>query len=54
VDGHAPLSEGARSSYSNEGFVVLGAVVEKVSGRSYDEHLREHVFSPAAMIDTNS
>ncbi len=45
---------GARSSYSNEGFVVLGAVVEKVSGRNYDDYLRERVFRPAAMIDTDS
>jgi CubicO group peptidase (beta-lactamase class C family) len=39
-------------SYSNSGIVVLGAVIEKVSGQPYEEYIREHILMPAGMTDT--
>jgi CubicO group peptidase (beta-lactamase class C family) len=45
---------GAKWSYSNAGYVVLGAVLEKVSGKSYFDCVRERVFRPAGMKDTGS
>lgn len=50
----APLEfePGARSSYSNEGFAVLGAVVEKVSGQSWYDYVARHIFRPADMTRT--
>jgi CubicO group peptidase (beta-lactamase class C family) len=45
---------GARVSYSNAGFVVLGAIVERVSGRSYFDYVREHIYRPAGMTDSDS
>ena len=36
-------------SYSNAGYIVLGAVVEAVSGKPYAEYLDTHVFRPAGM-----
>jgi CubicO group peptidase (beta-lactamase class C family) len=45
---------GVRFRYSNYGFVLLGAVIEKVSGRSYYDYVREHVFAPAGMRSTDS
>ena len=45
---------GARSAYSNEGFVVLGAVVEKITGASYFDQVRQRVFKPVGMRDTDS
>src|SRR5262249_30076521 len=45
---------GARWSYSNEGFVVLGAVIEKISGQNYLDYVREHIFLPADMRDTDN
>ena len=45
---------GARFRYSNAGFVVLGLVVEKVSGQDYYDYVRQHVFKPAGMTDTDS
>jgi CubicO group peptidase (beta-lactamase class C family) len=50
----APLrfSPGARFLYSNEGYALLAAIIEKVSGRSYEEYLRENLFKPAGMIST--
>ncbi|NUS16201.1 MAG: beta-lactamase family protein [Streptomyces sp.] len=47
----APLDfvPGTRGQYSNSGYHVLGAVVAKVSGQSYYDYVRDHVFGPAGM-----
>ena len=45
---------GARERYSNLGYVVLGAIVQKVSGRSWDEALREYVYAPAGMTGSGT
>ena len=45
---------GARFEYSNYGFVLLGALIERVSGVSYDDYVRDHVFRRAAMRSTGS
>ncbi len=44
---------GARSMYSNGGFVVLGLIVAKASGQDYYAYVREAVFKPAGMLDTD-
>jgi D-alanyl-D-alanine carboxypeptidase len=45
-----PLFEpGAWFDYSNYGFILLGAVIEQVSGKSYYDYLDDHVFAPAGM-----
>jgi CubicO group peptidase (beta-lactamase class C family) len=43
---------GSRFSYSNDGFIVLGAIVERVSGQSYADYVRKHIFEPAGMTAT--
>ena len=45
---------GAEWRYSNYGFVLLGAIIERVSGRSYYEYVRDHVYAPAGMTSTGS
>lgn len=45
---------GARFEYSNYGFVLLGALIEAVSGMPYYDYVREHVFRPAGMTATDS
>ncbi|HZE72497.1 MAG TPA: serine hydrolase domain-containing protein [Pyrinomonadaceae bacterium] len=45
---------GSRWQYSNYGFLLLGVIVEKVSGQSYYDFVRDHIFKPAGMIATAS
>ena len=45
---------GTKWDYSNYGFILLGRVIEKVSGRSYYDYVREHVYAPAGMTSTGS
>jgi D-alanyl-D-alanine carboxypeptidase len=45
---------GTRSSYSNAGYVVLGLVVERLSGTDYYSYVRQHIFAPVQMKDTDS
>jgi D-alanyl-D-alanine carboxypeptidase len=40
---------GSRINYSNSGYQLLGRVIEKVSGMSYEDYLRKHIFSPLGM-----
>ncbi|MDC0666409.1 serine hydrolase domain-containing protein [Nannocystis radixulma] len=41
-----------RWSYSNSNYVLLGLIVERVSGRPYHEYLAAHVFPPAGLVRT--
>lgn len=43
---------GAKYRYSNPGYSLLTAVVEKLSGKSYEEYLREVFFAPLGMART--
>lgn len=45
---------GTRMEYSNYGFILLGRIIEIVSGESYNNYVREHIFLPAGMLNTNS
>lgn len=53
---HEPLlfEPGTDRRYSNAGYVVLGLIVEKASGQGYHDYVREHVFLPAGMKDTDA
>jgi|HubBroStandDraft_6_1064221.scaffolds.fasta_scaffold87637_2 CubicO group peptidase (beta-lactamase class C family) len=54
VDQALLFPPGQRFSYSNAGFMVLGAVVEKVSGQNYFDYVREHIYKPAGMTNTDA
>jgi CubicO group peptidase (beta-lactamase class C family) len=45
---------GSRWEYSNYGFLLLGVVVERVSGKSYYDYVNEHVYGPAGMTASGS
>lgn len=40
---------GTSQMYSNVGYIVLGAIIEKVTGQDYFDYIRDHVFKPAHM-----
>ncbi len=44
---------GSRWSYSNTGMLVLGAVIEKVTGQSYFDYIRENIYKPAGMTNSD-
>jgi len=43
---------GSKFEYSNSNYEVLGAVIEKVSGQSYAEMLKQRIFQPLGMTET--
>jgi D-alanyl-D-alanine carboxypeptidase len=46
------FAPGERWSYSNSGYFLLGAIIEKASGLSYAAFLDQHVFSPLGLRRT--
>jgi len=50
----APLAyePGTRSVYSDLGFIVLGEILEQLTGRPLDQLARERIFAPLGMADT--
>jgi len=47
---HSPPGE--RWFYLNEGYILLGAVIEKVSGQAYADYIQEHILDPLGMTRT--
>jgi D-alanyl-D-alanine carboxypeptidase len=45
---------GSRQQYSNAGYIVLGLLIERLSGESYYEYVRRHIYEPAGMTRTGS
>lgn len=43
---------GSTFNYSNDGYIVLGAIIQRVSGESYAAYIQQHIFTPAGMHDT--
>jgi beta-N-acetylhexosaminidase len=43
---------GAESIYSDIGFILLGAIIERLTGRQFDELARERIFTPLGMTNT--
>ncbi|HZS88058.1 MAG TPA: serine hydrolase domain-containing protein [Chloroflexota bacterium] len=44
---------GTRFRYNDHGFATLGQIVEDVSGTPFHHYLREHIFEPLGMADTD-
>jgi CubicO group peptidase (beta-lactamase class C family) len=45
---------GTKNAYSNGGYIVLGAIIEKITGQTYYDYVRDHIFKPAGMMNTDS
>jgi uncharacterized protein YbbC (DUF1343 family)/CubicO group peptidase (beta-lactamase class C family) len=53
AEAEVPVAKpGARFTYSDINFLLLGAIVARVSGKSLDEFARENIFEPLGMQDT--
>lgn len=40
---------GSQFAYSNSGYILLGAVIENVSGQAYSQFIEDHIMSPLGM-----
>jgi CubicO group peptidase (beta-lactamase class C family) len=46
------FSPGTKYQYNNSGFFLLGYIIEKVSGQSYNDYLRQHILDKLGMMNT--
>lgn len=49
---NADFTPGEKYQYSNSGYVILGAVIEKLTGRPFAEFFQQRLFAPAGMTRT--
>jgi CubicO group peptidase (beta-lactamase class C family) len=40
---------GEKYQYSNSNYIVLGAIIEKLSGKAYEDYIQENIFEPLGM-----
>ncbi|QOY89732.1 serine hydrolase [Paludibaculum fermentans] len=52
LDKPLDFAPGSSFNYSNSGYVLLGYIIEKVTGGSYADYLRKNILSPLGMNDT--
>jgi CubicO group peptidase (beta-lactamase class C family) len=45
---------GTKWQYSNTGYVMLGQIIEKASGKPWETYLQQEIFTPAGMTDTRA
>ena len=48
------FAPGSKWEYSNYGFILLGRVIERVSGTSYYDYVAKHIYAPAGMTSSGS
>ena len=46
------FAPGERWAYNNSGYILLGAIIEKASGQTYEAFVNEHIFEPLGMSRT--
>jgi CubicO group peptidase (beta-lactamase class C family) len=52
ADSTLQFKPGERNEYSNSGYILLGYIIEKVTGKSYERALQENIFTPLHMMNT--
>jgi len=48
----ADFEPGTQWSYNNSGYILLGAIIEKISGMTYEQFLQKNIFDPLGMKHT--
>jgi len=46
------FTPGEKFNYSNSGYFLLGYIIEKISGKSYEQYLQEVIFTPLKMVNS--
>jgi len=52
ADKELDFTPGEKFSYSNSGYFLLGVIIEKLSGKSYEQMLHDRIFIPLGMKDS--
>src|SRR5436853_5374034 len=52
ASGDLEFEPGTKFVYSNSGYFILGAIIEKVTGKPYEQVLKESIFDPLGMKDS--
>jgi CubicO group peptidase (beta-lactamase class C family) len=52
ADSTLEFKPGERFAYSNSGYILLGYIIEKVTGKKYEQVLQENIFTPLRMSNT--
>lgn len=52
ASGDLEFEPGTKFMYNNSGYFLLGAIVERVTGKSYEQALKERIFDPVGMKNT--
>lgn len=52
TSGDLEFTPGSKFSYDNSGYFLLGAIIEHVTGKTYEQALRERIFDPLGMTDS--
>lgn len=52
ASGDLEFEPGAKFTYSNSGYFLLGAIIERVAGKPYEQVLKERIFDPVGMKGT--
>lgn len=52
ASGNLEFEPGAKYAYNNSGYFLLGAIIERVTGKSYEQVLKENIFDPVGMKNT--
>ncbi len=43
---------GTKWNYNNTGYIMLGYIIEKITGKTYEEYVQQHLFAPAGMSNS--
>jgi CubicO group peptidase (beta-lactamase class C family) len=52
AEGELQFTPGEEYAYSNTGYVILGVIIEKISGKSYAKALQDNIFTPLEMLNS--
>ena len=52
ASGNLDFEPGSKYTYNNSGYFLLGAIIEQVTGKSYEQVLKENILDPAGMKNT--